>query len=116
MSATGATEYGELQLVGNRYLANYDNLSTEIKSKIRAYLREIIEKNDLNICTHFQIPWGMVLEEGGYLFGKKVMVSHQTALLEMMEVILFEQHVKRQFVVFNNTDVENSPWTIAFVF
>ena len=112
--STDAT-YGTMTLVGSRYLASYDSLSTDIKSKIRAYLRELIEKNDLRICTHFQIPWGMVLEEGGYLFGKKVMVSHQTALIEMLEVILFEQNVKRRFVVFNNTEVENGSWTVAFI-
>ena len=110
------TTYGELQLVGNRYLASYDNLEAESKSKIRAYIRELIEKNDLHTCTHFQIPWGIILEEGGYLFGKKVMVSHQTALLEMLEVIMAEQEVSRRFTLFNNTDVENSPWTVAFVY
>lgn len=113
--STDAT-YGSLTLVGSRYLANYDEVHADVKAKIRAYLRELIEKNNLKTCTHFQIPWGTLLEEGGYLFGKKVMVSHQTALLEMLEVIMFEEYVKRQFVVFNNTEVENSPWTVAFVF
>ena len=109
-------QYGELRSVGSCYHANYEEISAEAKAKIRAYLRELIEKNDLKTCTHFQIPWGVVLEEGGYIFGKKVMVSNQKAIFEMLSVILGEQNVKRQFTVFNNTEVENSPWTIAFVF
>lgn len=108
--------YGNLTSVGNRYIANYDEVHADVKAKIRAYIRELIEKNDLRTCTNFQVPWGTLLEEGGYIFGKKIMVSNQKALLEMLEVILFEQNLKRRFVVFNNTEVENSPWTIAFVF
>jgi hypothetical protein len=109
-------EYGELKLVGSRYLAEYDCLSAEIKGKIRAYMREIIQKNELQSCAHFQVPWGIILDEGGYFFGKRVMVSHQKALIEMIGVILREQGLVRQFVIFNNTEVENGQWTVAFVF
>ena len=108
--------YGNLYPVGSCYHANYEEIPAEAKAKIRAYIREQIEKNDLKTCTHFQIPWGVVLEEGGYIFGKKVMVSNQKAIIEMLEVIMAEQGLRRRFTLFNNTDVENSPWVIAFVF
>ena len=109
-----STEYGPLTLSGTKYLANYADLNPETRGKIRAYLRSIIEKNDLAICTHFRVPWGMILEEGGYMFGKPIMVSHEKPLLEMLSIILQEKSVRRRYCIFNNG--VDDPWTIAFVY
>lgn len=109
-----STEYGALTLAGTKYLAAYENLSAETRGKIRAYLRTIIEKNDLATATHIRIPWGMILEEGGYMFGKPIMVSHEKPLLEMLRVILQEKSIRRRYCIFNNG--VDDPWTIAFVY
>jgi hypothetical protein len=109
-----STEYGQLTLAGTKYLANFEELNPEIRGKIRAFLRTIIVKNDLATCTHFHVPWGMILEEGGYMFGKPIMVSHEKPLLEMLRIILKESSVRRRYCIFNNG--VDDPWTIAFVY
>lgn len=108
-----STEYGSLTLSGTKYLANYEVLSAEIRGKIRAFLRTIIEKNDLAACTHFRVPWGMILEEGGYMFGKPIMVSHEKPLLEMLRQILHEGSIHRRYCIFNSG--VDDPWTVTFV-
>ncbi len=108
-----STEYGPLTLSGKKFLANYEELSPEIRGKIRAFLRTIIVKNDLVSCTHFCVPWGIILEEGGYMFGKPIMVSHEKPLLEMLRVILQERSISRHYCIFNNGADEL--WTVAFM-
>lgn len=109
-----SSEYGSLTLSGTKYLANYDELSPETRGKIRAYLRSVIEKNDIATATHIRVPWGMILEEGGYMFGKPIMVSHEKPLLEMLRLILQEKSVRRRYCIFNNG--ADDVWTVAFVF